>query len=135
MPLYRAVAVILHQNLMLIKQIPEGQIMGGLHEFPFVETGEGGIEPNLLIEKILSRYQLPTKPIRKLAAIPQSFTRYQVRLDPILLSCRLKRTPKGFFWATLEQAQQLPFSSGHRKILNILTDFKALLPTDTNDSG
>lgn len=119
-PLYRAVAVILHQNRVLIKKIPEGQIMGGLHEFPYIETGDTGLKTKEFVTEIMRRYRLPTKPIQKLSAIPQNFTRYQVRLDPVILSASGLQTPAGFFWATYQEAERLPFSSGHRRVLNCL---------------
>lgn len=112
-PLDRTVFIVLQKQEILLRRVPEGEIMAGLYEFPYVETGENDLE----------KFNIQATPLKKLPEVTHSFTRYRVRLTPYLMTCSGQKAPEGYFWAKLDQAASLPFSSGHRKIFKNLDLF------------
>lgn len=110
--LNRPVAVIRFENKWLIQKREKGKIMADLYEFPYLEKGEN-IKINF--ENSLG-IQLEYK--RPLSKQHHSFTRYRVHLFPHLLHA--KELDARYEWKELERLKELPFSSGHRKILNEL---------------
>lgn len=119
--LFRSVPVLMHQNQLLIRKIPEGQIMAGLHEFPYFETDEEVLDIHWLQGKIEDTFQLKTQAIRKYPAVSHGFTRYRALLSPFLLSCDHSFPVAGYFWADKELACRLSFSSGHKRILEFVS--------------
>lgn len=119
--LYRAVAIILHKGHYLIKRGKEGEIMHDLHEFPFFETTVDGFTDMQLEQAIWQKYGLLVKLVQPLSTVAHSFTRYQVKLNPVLFES-VKKTPiEGLDWISLVDLKRLAFSSGHRRILQQLS--------------
>lgn len=113
--LYRTVLILYHDEKVLIHKVALGQVMAGLHEFPYLS------EPtNNLTKEIEETFGLKTTPIQQLPQVKHSFTRYRAHLNPIALTCLNFKTPEGHFWASKEELKKLPFSSGHRRILENL---------------
>jgi A/G-specific adenine glycosylase len=119
-PLYRVVLIIMQNGQVLLRHVPQGEIMAGLHEFPYLETDETDLPLVAVLEEMKDKYQIQAKPIQKLPLTTHGFTRYRVRLTPYILSCSRQNAPQGYFWAAMDQLKALPFSSGHRKILSFL---------------
>lgn len=115
--LYRSVAVITNQNTLLLKRGEKGKVMSDLHEFPYFETGKSGISIQEVIDLIQKELNLKVTVVKELPEINHSFTRYQVRLNPILLTCHEPIQVENLAWRTLSEVQKLAFSSGHRRIL------------------
>jgi A/G-specific adenine glycosylase len=116
--LYRAVAVIRYQDRLLVKRGKKGEIMNDLHEFPYFETSQKGINSVGLQKKIGEELGLPVLWQSALPEVVHSFTRFRVRLTPHLFTCQLDGNVDGYQWATLSELQKLAFSSGHRRILH-----------------
>lgn len=109
-PLNRLVALIQHRECFLVRQVPEGSLMAGLYEFPYFEEGEWeNAHENF--------FEAPMQLVRKMGPVMHSFTRYRATLNPVHWVVREKKAVEGFVWKTLEEAKELPFSAGHRKIL------------------
>lgn len=122
-PLYRAVAVIEWNRHLLIRRGQQGEIMGDLHEFPYFEMDKEGIPSAVLSKEISSRFGFETRYQQELPQVFHAFTRYRVRLTPIrLISSELTppELPSGYQWILINQLDQLAFSSGHRKIKQLL---------------
>lgn len=123
--LYRAVAIISHQNKFLIRRAGKGEIMSDLHEFPYFELESLQIKQDELLTKVKMRFNCPN--INWKSLLPQekhSFTRFQVQLQPVHFCMPKKSKPfesKDHLWLTLEELKQLAFSSGHRRILQKLS--------------
>lgn len=113
--LYRAVAIIQYQGEYLLKKGEEGQVMGELYEFPYLEIDENHNSTQVqdLFEKHLS---LKLEIVKKLPQEKHSFTKYRATLFPYLFE--LKKISNGHFWH--KNPSELPFSSGHRRILQRL---------------
>lgn len=116
--LYRAVAVIRHEERYLVRRGKKGEIMHDLHEFPFFETSNEGLTVPELKKLIKSKFKLDVQCVEELAEVAHSFTRYQVRLAPVLFSCSKRTSVADFDWITLAELKKLAFSSGHRRILH-----------------
>ncbi|MCK4934323.1 MAG: NUDIX domain-containing protein, partial [Simkaniaceae bacterium] len=82
-----------------------GKVMQDLWEFPFVKEKESFDE----------------KQYQSLPKITHHFTRYRAHLYPYLRKRKKGEQFEGFLWKTWEEVKELPFSSGHRKLLNLLT--------------
>lgn len=118
--LYRIVPVIMSENQLLVKRGEKGKIMSDLHEFPFFETTEEGWTVKQLMKKLSEQWSLQPEFVQQLDPIQHSFTKYQVRLFPILFKCQHRPFIEGHLWLSKEELKQLAFSSGHRRIFSIL---------------
>lgn len=118
--LYRAVPVIQWKETFLVQKGEPGKIMSDLYQFPFFETLEKGIPHDELQRMLQLEFGLATQIIHSLSEVKHAFTRYRVRLHPVLLSCSKGKQVDGYEWKTLKQLRSLAFSSGHRRILEYL---------------
>lgn len=120
-PLYRAVAIVEHENRVLIRRGKKGEIMSDLHEFPYFEICSDGIDKQALMRKVQQLLDCRLSWKAELPEVKHSFTRYRVKLTPMHFIC--VTPPKHdteFQWVELENLSQLAFSSGHRRILAML---------------
>lgn len=113
--LFRIVPIIRHKGRLLIRQVPKGEIMAGLHEFPYFDVEDRPIE-----KRIEAKFGLKATPIQKFPTVRHSFTKYRAELTPILLECSNQVHADGYFWASQAELMELPFSSGHRRILKFI---------------
>jgi A/G-specific adenine glycosylase len=118
--LYRAVAILSCHEHYLIKRGKKGEIMSDLHEFPFFEVSMDGITTTQFQVQIEQSYGLATQVVQSLPQVYQSFTRYQVLLNPVLFSCKTPIPIEGFEWMSLPALKKLAFSSGHRRIFELV---------------
>lgn len=115
-PLSRAVAVICHEGFFLIGQVREKKVMAGLYEFPYLERGKKkSFEKWLGVEIYL---------VRELSKVTHTFTRYRADLYPSVWKAAEKKEVNGYSWIPMKEALSLPFSSGHRKILQEVVRFE-----------
>lgn len=115
--LSRVVLIVQQKEKFLIKKVEEGQLMGGLHEFPYCEEEEmADTVEALLYEKMGIKGVLT----RKFPSVQHSFTRYKAELKPYLLVTEKGKAPVGYRFVSLTEAQSLPFSSGHKRVLSLL---------------
>jgi A/G-specific adenine glycosylase len=108
--LKRQVAVIRWKDEVLVRQEKGSKVMAGLYEFPYCLVDE---ELNLGLELIKSR----TFPLVK-----HGFTKYNVTLYPSLYRVDEKREIVGLEWQKWADLSRLPFSAGHRRILEMVKD-------------
>lgn len=114
--LYRAVAVIRYGNQFLVRRGQKGEIMSDLHEFPYFDVAEDGIEHKQLIVKIRKELGLAAIFMEEMPSVSHSFTKYQVRLDPVMFRIENCQEAPGYEWMGIEALKKLAFSSGHRRI-------------------
>lgn len=110
--LKREVAVICSQKGYLVQKTERGKVMADLYEFPYMEKGSKNIEREF--EDLLGL------DLRYLHALPEqkhTFTRYKVFLFPHLFEAQ---TSNQYVWRGKEELKRLPFSSGHKRILQLL---------------
>ncbi len=103
--LFRFVTCVCANEMWLLKYVKDG-VMKDLWEFPWNEQAP------LLFEDTLTALSS-----RQLREQEHSFTRFRVTLKPTLLICNSTPLIPGYQWVTREKLLDLPFSSGHRRIL------------------
>jgi A/G-specific adenine glycosylase len=118
--LHRAVAVIQSDSLYLVKRGKKGAIMSDLYEFPYFEMTKEDFSSQRLQSQIEQHYALEVVQRQVLPEVRHGFTRYRVRLYPILFTCQQAKTVEGLDWLSHETLKQLAFSSGHRRIFQRL---------------
>lgn len=109
--LYRLVAVIRADSAFLVRREEEGQVMGGLYQFPYFEMDGRDIET------CVASLGLEAQAVDALPEFKHTFTSYRAHLYPWLLEGGQREIP-GYTWVRERELKYLPFSSGHRKILN-----------------
>lgn len=98
---------------LLKKGSPRG-LMADLYEFPYFDKREE-------LEAIMQeRFAFPVKFEKTLDPQCHSFTRYKAHLFPTLWKALEKKSMPEYHWFSWEKMRGLPFSSGHRRILNNL---------------
>jgi A/G-specific adenine glycosylase len=117
--LHRVVPILYHDGQYLLRRCAEGEVMQDLHEFPFFEAPEriSGDCVKLWLEKHLG---VSAEEPHALPRIKHGFTRYQVTLFPYFLALGKRHELQGFQWTPWEQIRKLAFSSGHRRVLDLL---------------
>lgn len=113
--LKRAVAVVTHQNHYLVKRGENGKVMADLYEFPYLDEETDIKRLTANFEKALD---MPLTYLKPLASEKHSFTRYRVQLFPHRMEAKIKNATHE--WKQQEELKELPFSSGHRRIVNHL---------------
>lgn len=116
--LTRRVFLILSSNGVLVREVPKGEVMAGLYEFPYLEEGEDEAE-------MLASWGLKQPPLCRFPSVQHTFTRYKAKLEPKLYYTESKRALNGYQWVKLEELNRLPFSSGHRRLLHHVKQWDA----------
>lgn len=114
--IYRNVAIVICNEKILVNQVGPGKVMAGLYEFPYFEKNEEAFSEQLKSLNIEEFSLLST-----LDQVRHSFTRYLAHLFPFVIECKQEIEVKGYQWFPLKDLSKLPFSSGHRKILEQLS--------------
>jgi A/G-specific adenine glycosylase len=112
--LIRFVPVIQHEDAYLIQKGKEGKVMAGLYEFPYLEG-----KKKVLLPELEEVFGLKLSLNKKLEVVKHTFTCYRAHLYPSLFTATPVRAEvEGYSWFSKKQLQDLPFSSGHRRILH-----------------
>jgi len=120
--LYRAVAIIEHGGCYLVKKGQKGKIMSDLTEFPYLEIPhDRGISIPSFVSLIHKEWGLTVQALGPLETVIHGFTRFQARLDPVRFQCLVRQPMLGFEWESIETLQQRAFSSGHRRIWQMIS--------------
>jgi len=114
--LTREVAVILSQDHLLLQCGTTGKIMQDLHEFPYIECPQEGLTESEAEEQFQDMLQQKITFVEKLATTKQSFTRYRATLYPKIYKIKERKPIEGYAWYTWDEAKNMPFSSGHKRI-------------------
>lgn len=111
-PLLRKVFVILYGEEILVKKANPGKIMADLYEFPYFEWALGSEEG--------FPFPFTSEKLKDLEVVEHSFTRFRARLYPTLWKALEKIEVPEYVWLPVERIKMVPFSSGHKKVLNQL---------------
>lgn len=115
--LHRAVPLIRSGEHFLVRQCSEGEVMAGLYEFPYLETT---VEEKKMRQLIEDSHQTPLTHIASLPSVQHTFTRYRVTLYPHLFESDECFSHSKYSWILQKALTELPFSSGHRRVLKHL---------------
>ena len=117
------VALILHQDEILLYIVEEGKVLGGLAQFPsFPISLSCSLE-----EEIAQHLGLTVSWVEDLPQTWQSFTNNKETLFPCVFHSHAKKECNGFMWVKFEQLETLSFTSGHKRILSQTHILKSLI--------
>lgn len=125
--LWRDVAVFTHEDRVFVTVKTGKGVMSGLYEFPYYETASGGRSLHELVSYLQPMVQMPLQALRSLPTTTHTFTRFHVTLYPALIRCSKQSECMAGRWVTFQEALNLPFSSGHKRVLHALRDCSATL--------
>ncbi len=117
--LHRTVALIESEEKILVKKGEVGKVMADLYEFPYFEMGEERWTRSDIAKAIQSTFNLEVVILEQLPRIAHTFTRFKAHLYPVRCSTRIPKQIAGHQWVSHTLLPQLPFSSGHRRILSL----------------
>lgn len=119
--LTRQVAVVKSGGFYLLRKGKKGSLMADLYEFPYLE----GEDRSLVRDHLANTFKLNAAFIEELPTVQHSFTRYRATLYPSLWEASKRHEVDGYEWIRVSDLDQLPFSAGHRKIINSLKSHHA----------
>ncbi len=119
--LIRQVAVIECGGSFLVRKCPKGEIMQDLYEFPFYQINEKRESSFALSDWLTKTMGISATQPEALSQVNHGFTKYRVKLFPFQYRIEAKMPVSGFQWVDREQLGELPFNSGHRRILSQLS--------------
>jgi len=105
--LFRNVYIIQFENKFLVRKGKKGKVMADLYEFPYSNREEDTLFSNL-------------KCLRTLPEVSHTFTRFKAHLFPVWMEAKSLESFDGYKWVDRLEMERLPFSSGHRKILEVI---------------
>lgn len=118
--LHRAVAVVQSGSSYLVSRGEKGAVMSDLYEFPYFDIFPDAFSPSELKKKIRLHYALQVIQKEVLPEVTHGYTRYHVRLYPVLFHSPEPKDIEGLEWLPVEALKKLAFSSGHRRIFQQL---------------
>lgn len=119
--LNRGVVVIENSNALLVRKCGEGKIMADLYEFPYFELTSKEFSSQECINRVKSEWSIKVDVIKQMEIVQHSFTHHKAVLVPYHVTVFKKFQIEGYRWVTFEEIQNLPFSSGHKRVLNSLS--------------
>ena len=125
--LWRDVLVLWHEDRIFVTVKTGKGIMSGLYEFPYYETVLGGRSGDELVAMVQPMVGAKLYALRFLPPTTHTFTRYHATLYPVVIRCHVRTDWAKGRWVTLEEALELPFSAGHKRILHAFRDCSATL--------
>ena len=120
--LYRSVAVIIANHHVLVRQGAKGKVMADLYEFPYFEHDEAVVSQKETTKQIGKKLGLKVCWDQKLPEVQHSFTRYRATLFPSIYKTSDDEilAIEDHEWHSIKSLGSLPFSSGHRRILQMI---------------
>ena len=125
-PVTMASGVLVHEGRIFIqKRCTHDDLWAGLWEFPGGSVVSGEHPREAVVREFLEETELAVFPLKKIAVIKHSYTRYRVTLHAYFCSiCDVPRptlhTAQKYQWVTPAGLSNFAFSSGHRKLVDIL---------------
>jgi A/G-specific adenine glycosylase len=116
--LKRAVLWIEAQGKVLVKKGEKGKVMEDLYQFPYFEMDElwGLAQVKTFIEKT---FDIQPIFIKKLPLVSHTFTKYKATLYPFRFGAENFAEVPGHEWIERSLLSTLPFSSGHKRLLEL----------------
>jgi A/G-specific adenine glycosylase len=110
--LQRIVVLIESEGKILVKKGEAGKVMADLYEFPYFDLSSD-------VDQTLLNWGLRVTPFEKLKSVTHTFTHFKAKLHPVRCKADVAKPISGYHWVSVATLHQLPFSSGHRKILSL----------------
>jgi A/G-specific adenine glycosylase len=114
--LKRAVVLLEFEGRVLVRKGEKGKVMADLYEFPYFEMGDEIWTQKEVEAAVLRTFSFKVKKYIKLDAVMHTFTRYKAHLYPSRVQIERTKEIEGYEWVSWDKIEELPFSSGHRRI-------------------
>ena len=92
--------------------------MADLYHFPYFEWREGDPKEEEVVREVKRVYGLESLSALPMTRLQHTFTRYRATLLPWRLEIASPTVVEGTEWRSHGECLQLPFVSGHRKLLH-----------------
>ncbi len=112
--IFQHVVILIANEYVLVEQMEEGKVLGGLFQFP---SFDGQLEQEEYIKNHFAADALWHKDLSKVHC---SYTYFQVELQPSIWLLDYPIEITGYHWKKRAALEELPFSSGHKRILGLL---------------
>lgn len=104
------------EGFLLVEKPKKDGVMADLYEFPYVAM-EKGFWPLQRIESFIEKnFSLKLRFLQRLSPVTHTFTKYRATLYPFRFAVEEKKPVKGCVWIERKKLEELPFSSGHRRV-------------------
>jgi A/G-specific adenine glycosylase len=114
--LWRDVAVMVHDNCVLVVRTTKQRLMAGLYEFPSFESSSQGRSvqdfEDFLHPHIPTSYSVS----HSLPPVTHTFTRFHATLYPHVVTCASVFPWTDGQWLPIDAIEALPFSAGHARV-------------------
>lgn len=116
--LRRLVVVVSSQGALLVQRGEAGRVMADLYHFPYFDWPEGDPKEEEVVREVKRVYGLESLSALPMTRLQHTFTRYRATLLPWRLEIASPTVVEGTEWRSHGECLQLPFVSGHRKLLH-----------------
>lgn len=120
--LFRLVFIFEHEGSVLIQKQPEGKVMAGLYEFPYVEVDDFSVTRSQIARFACEMMQGACFWKERLRPVTHTFTRYKAHLLPCLFSLKSRNEMEIGQWVPIDLLNEFAFSSGHKKISSCIQE-------------
>lgn len=115
--LWRLVVWIEADDKVLVRKERAGRVMADLYEFPYFELKQNYCSEKEAINQV-KKLGLKVVMKQRLPVVCHTFTRYKAHLYPFRMATQ-EESVDGYEWLPIEKLRDVPFSSGHRRILSL----------------
>jgi len=133
-PVTMASGVLVHNGRIFIQKRCADDLWAGLWEFPGGNVISGESPRSAVVRAFMEKTELAVYPLKKIAVIKHSYTRYRVTMHAYF--CELRGLPhptlhaaQSCQWVTPAELQDHAFSAGHRKLADMLPGDQGLIST------
>lgn len=110
--LHRIVHIIQCRGDYLLRKETGKTVMSGLYQFPYFENEHSSSH----------FFPYPKQLTGEIPHIEHTFTRFKAILAPKVWISEEKREINGYSWVSWKKLKQLPFSSGHKRIIEFIEE-------------
>ncbi len=124
-PVVMASGVLIHQGKIFIQKRQSKDVWANLWEFPGGCVIPGESPKAAVVREFLEETEIPITVGKKIAEIKHAYTRYRITLHAYFCTSSAVNKPilhaaQEYKWVNPEELNQFAFSSGHRKLIDML---------------
>lgn len=107
------------EGKVLVRKGEKGKVMADLYEFPYFEMGKEVWLQKKIGKVVKEAFGVDAEMVDRFPLVVHTFTRYKAELYPFRFEAASIAAVEGYEWVDRGRLKDLPFSSGHRRILNL----------------
>jgi len=127
-----ACGILCRDEKMFIQQRHEGDVWGGLWEFPGGRLKAGESPADAVVRELLEETEFQVTGLRPFATVTHQYTRYRVTLHSFFcgtagLAAPVLHAAHQYRWVRGEELSEYPFPAGHRKLIDKMRNVRHCL--------